>query len=324
MLHYYKGQFFFMSFGKKRQCVEWYSSTPRENESIETYKNAILGFIEKYSISILIGALCLTGAPWWFPKNLKQINVSLFSYIILFIGIILIIFISISLVYNRSQKKSNILTSLFHDIIHKIRDNYFESMIILNDSKRKITICLDNIVEILCIKIKEYFIKLKRTDEIGVAIRLANKNNENKVVYETIGRANLNPERSKTSEAIPENMGIPGHFKTKYFSGIFIYNDIFEASEKLYFKLTENEKLHKEEIQSIIVAPLNCFDGAGKSMIGLLYITSRKKNLFESRDVEHIKALGDLIAIIISQIVYLMKIIKDISQGENDENYIGS
>jgi GAF domain-containing protein len=107
----------------------------------------------------------------------------------------------------------------------------------------------------------------------------------------------------------------------KKFSGIFIYNDIEAASKIFFFKLTKNEQIYKDEIQSFIVAPLNCFDGADKTMIGLLYITSRKKNYFDSRDVEHIKALSDLVAIIISQIVfvYSLKIKENISYGENSE-----
>jgi len=302
-----------MSIGKKRQCVEWYDSVHNEKEFTETYKNAILGFINKFGIPAFLGAFFLTNAPWWFPKNSeKQISVAVFSCFLLFIGVVLLVFITIALVYNRNQKKSNILISLFHGIIHKIRDDYCESLMILNNSEIKNTIYIVNTVESLCEKIREYFTKLKRTDEIGVAIRLANKNNENKIVYETIGRANLNPERKKTSVGILGNEGIPAYFKNKCYSGILIYNDIENASKELLFKLTENEQKYKDEIQSFIVAPLNCFDGADKSMIGLLYITSRKKNYFDSRDIEHIKALGDLIAIIISQIVYSLKIKENI------------
>jgi len=54
-------------------------------------------------------------------------------------------------------------------------------------------------------------------------------------------------------------------------------------------------------------------------MIGLLYITSRKISFFDIRDIDHIKALSDLIAIVISQIVYSLKKIEDVSIGGNNE-----
>jgi len=312
-----------MKFGKKRQCAEWYSSGHNEKEVTDTYKNAILGFIEKNGRTLLFGAFFLTGTPWWFrwfhQKPEKQISVAIFSFFLLFIGVILLVLIAITLVYNRSQKKSNILMSLFHGIIHKIRDDYCESLRIMNNSEIENTIYINNIAESLCEKIRQYFTKLKRTDEIGVAIRVAHRNNENNIVYETIGRANLNPERQKTSVGIPSNEGIPAYFSRQSFSGVLIYNDIEAAVKESLFKLTENEKKYKEEIRSFIVAPLNCFGGTDKSMIGLLYVTSQEESYFDSRDIEHIKALGDLIAIIISQVIYIMKIKVKLSQGGNSE-----
>lgn len=244
-----------MNFGKKRQCVEWYTSTRQGDEFYETYKNAILGFVSKFGPWIFFGALFMTGAPWWLPQNPKnQITMTLCGYILFFLGIILIILISISFVYIRYQKKGNILISLFHDIIHKTREIYCESLILLNNPQKENTISVNEIVNLLCSDIRNYFTKLKRSDEIGVAIRLASKNGENEVVYETTGCANLDQERRSTSEGIPENTGIPAYFKKNNFSGILIYNDIETAIAQNLFKPTKNEEMYKGEIQSFIVA----------------------------------------------------------------------
>lgn len=282
---------------KKRQCAEWYASTVEK--TAETYKNVVLGFIGKFASGIIGLALLLTGSPLWFSLLSKNIII---SYLLILFGILLIVIVSISLVYNRGHKKSLELISLLHNINHYVRDIYCDCL-----ANRSNLPVIKEITGKLCVKIKEYFSKLKRTDEIGVAIRLVNKDNEDKIVYETVASANLNPQRSKTSEGICDNEGIPLYFYSKNYSGVVIYNDIEEASRQSIYKLTKNDKTYKEEIQSFIVAPLNCFDGSDKSMIGLLYITSQKKHYFDIRDVEHIKAIADLISILISQILFSTK-----------------
>jgi GAF domain-containing protein len=299
-----------MAFGR-RQCVEWYTGVDPKDKPRTIYKNAILKSIGVLSPSIFVGAIFLTGAPWWLPANSEnQISTSLIEYIPILIGIVLIVTVSISLVYDRGLKKSNILASLLHDMVHKARDFYCRTLVILDDSKKKAIISIDDITESLCEKTKEYFKELKRTDKLGVAIRLANKNDKGEIVYKTIARAGLNQNRRTTSEDIPENRGIPACFKSRAFSGALICRNVKEAAEERLFTLTKNEKMYEKEVQSFIVVPLNYTNHEHNSMIGLLYITSPKANyFFDSRDVDHARALGDLIAIVVSQIVYSFEIV---------------
>ena len=88
-----------------------------------------------------------------------------------------------------------------------------------------------------------------------------------------------------------------------------IYLDINEAIELGLFKKTKSEEKYPNEIKTMIVCPLNAWDGSRKSMIGILYITSRKGNVFSEKHVDSARFIADTLANSISFSTMLHKMI---------------
>ena len=53
---------------------------------------------------------------------------------------------------------------------------------------------------------------------------------------------------------------------------------------------------YTDEIKTMMVAPLNAWDGKRQSMIGLLYVTSREKNIFSIKYVDSMRFVADIVA----------------------------
>ncbi len=90
----------------------------------------------------------------------------------------------------------------------------------------------------------------------------------------------LNSGREETSEDISPDEGIARFLIERDCHGTLLYNDIDAAIKMHAFKKTESERQYSEEIITMMVAPLNGWDGEKKSMIGIFYITSRNKKTF--------------------------------------------
>ena len=176
---------------------------------------------------------------------------------------------------------------------------------------------LNHLVEL----IKKYFQFLIDTNEIDVAVRLATIDNKNKitekVVYKTYVRSSgLNPRRKKYSEPIPLDKGIPLFFRNeKGCQGILIFNDIEQAAKEGAYKLTENDKKFPGEIKTMMVAPINGWVDNSIDMIGLLYVTSKKINLFAEKDVDALSFVADLIGASISNIINIIDLASNIKTG---------
>lgn len=66
--------------------------------------------------------------------------------------------------------------------------------------------------------------------------------------------------------------------------------------------MTENDKNFNGEINALLVAPVNGFDGEKISMLGLLYVTSIK-DIFGRKNVDSIGAIADILGIAFSRII---------------------
>ena len=116
---------------------------------------------------------------------------------------------AVSFMYFRHQNKMFDIAKKLNDMIHYIFDKYCEINNKRLSQRYRSNLKLKSIVEKLCEYICEYFQVLKRTNEIGVAIRIAYENKKRETVFSTFGRSNLSEERAKTSQDIPSNVGIP-------------------------------------------------------------------------------------------------------------------
>ncbi|MBI3353795.1 MAG: hypothetical protein HY034_02760, partial [Nitrospirae bacterium] len=119
-----------------------------------------------------------------------------------------------------------------------------------------------------------------------------------KIVYTTVGRSSgLSSKREETTEGISANEGIPRFFiEEKGSQGILIYNDLHKASSMGAYKRTANDAKYPDEIKTMMVAPLNAWDGKRQSMIGILYIASRESNAFSIIYVDSMRFVADIIA----------------------------
>ncbi|MFC1769645.1 GAF domain-containing protein, partial [Nitrospirota bacterium] len=156
--------------------------------------------------------------------------------------------------------------------------------------------------------VRNYYVKLLSDDTVSVAIRLATRDSKpsNAVVYRTYGRSTgLNPNRQNTSEDISINEGIPRYLADQDFKGVLMYNNIEEAARIGAFKKTRNEEKYKEEVVSMMVAPLNSWSVTKQKMIGIIYVTSRKNNAFSVKHVDSMRFMADLVAQSIASIVHL-------------------
>jgi len=159
--------------------------------------------------------------------------------------------------------------------------------------------------------VKRYFDSQVEGNVIAAGIRLAvevRDSKPTKIVYATFGRsAGLSSKRAETSEDIPSYEGIPRFLIDSECQGILIYNDIDKAVALNAFKKTKNDDLYKGEIVTMMVAPLNAWDGNKTSMIGILYVTSRKKNTFKEKNVDSMRFAADIVASSIAFTVNTLK-----------------
>jgi len=143
----------------------------------------------------------------------------------------------------------------------------------------------------------------------------------------------LSTKRQETTENIPANKGIPSYFNKKDRQGVLIYNDIQKAAKKDLYQLTKNDEKYSSEIVTMMVAPLNAWadenydqqviknkkdevseEDDRPEMIGLLYVTSRKSDVFGPLHVDSMCFAADLTASSISSTVEIQS--KKIQGGD--------
>ena len=285
-----------------QDCVEHFE------EGRNSWKLGIIGFFTRIrGLAVMIITTFLTmGLPWWWPSEEfpKEITINIRIPILLFTLLIGSLSV-IGFYYLRDRSKRSLDIKFYlHNLTHHLRDHYIK----LNKERKKVnpTTRLNNdflyaFIEEICNNIKNYLEKLFYDDSLEVAIRIAVKNDQKEIVYKTLGRSRgLNNNRAKSSEDIAITEGIPSFFRKKDSQGILRYNNLKKAAELQAFKLTMNEKKFPDEIVTMLVAPLNSWDGNSKNMIGLLHITSRKENSFKIKHIDSIKFVADMISPFIS------------------------
>jgi hypothetical protein len=77
---------------------------------------------------------------------------------------------------------------------------------------------------------------------------------------------------------------------------VLFYSDITKAIAEKAFLKTRNEEMYPDEIRTMMVAPLNGWDGNSNDMLGILYITSRRTGGFKATQVDSVKFVADALA----------------------------
>ncbi len=220
----------------------------------------------------------------------------------------------------KRSKRSLEIKFCLHQISHFIRDenallrSHIHSEETLSEKKQEEMV--KSFLKGTCEKIKSYFTLLTYDSSVEVAIRLAvtetNDDGQGRIVYKTYARSSgLNSNRSKTSESIPINEGIPKFLRDKHGGqGILIYNNFEGAAREGVYKFTDNDKRYPDEIKTAMVAPLNSWGINHEDVIGILFITSRNEKTFSIKHADSIAFVADMVANAISNYTYLVKLKK--------------
>ena len=281
-------------------CVEHYL------EGRNAWQIGVLGYFIKLRgiITTLLLTFLTMGTPFWWPGILPgSIMVNLKIYFAVFVlafgGLC-----SFGFYYLQYRSiRSLDIKHLLHDFSHFLRDH--QTKVYKSTPSKKghdyETEKFHNYIEQICERTKDYFHRITGNHSIEAAIRIAVDESlvdgKHEIYYKTIGRSSgLSDQRKDSTTDIAANEGIPRFFADKNSRGILIYNDLEKASGINAYLLTDNDKTYKDEIKTMMVAPLNAWDGKRQSMIGILYVTSRESNVFSAKHIDTIRFVADMVA----------------------------
>lgn len=267
------------------------------------------GFITAILINLLGGGwisyICFFGSKIGNYNQIKSISITLYIFASFFALIGL-------LYYNRTKSiKVSKHTWQLHQIAHELRDVLSKAEDLAKKAAKLSRNDTINFLRIdfgktVCNHIREFF-RISLGNEVECALRLANRTDNSKPFFCTIGRSDGLNKRRSNEYHVPADEGIPKFFlnsKQKCI-GVLVYHDIDKATaEGLYYK-TQNDFSFKSEIRALIVAPINGWDGEKISMLGLLYITSRE-DVFSRKQADSLKMLADMLGMTISRIIYCL------------------
>lgn len=249
--------------------------------------NRLAWGITKYryiaSISVLLPITAITPLP--------SLTFSLKTAILVVVSI----FILALLYLHKRIKRSLGMKHSLHMIAHMIRDK----QVSLHENESIPNI--EDVTKNLCLIISDYFQILTDEEDIGVAIRVAIKKPDG-IYYRTIGRAGLNENRSNTSEDLACNEGLAMFFNSEAGRhGVLVINDMKGAKD--VFKYDFNSKSYPNDITTMMTCPINGWDGNGKGMLGILFVTSRKKRIFGEKHTDSMGFISDALATILSDMI---------------------
>lgn len=259
-------------------------------------------FLKFVAIPFTIGVLLLTDIPIWFKKEDKENLVFFLILTILFLEIIVTILLKDNFRNRTNKRQEYDLGSTLHSINHNSRDAvcYLIEETSNNSTYKCPPFYLEKTANTLCNELQSFFQILTNDPTIGCAIRIGVEDREGNLKYVTIGRSSkLNPSREKTSIGLKRSEGIPHLFeiKNRGNKGVLFYDNIELASKNNAYIKGENDKRYKKDIKSMIVAPINGWNGYKYDLIGLLHLTSQTTKILDDRLVDIIQSNGDLLAL---------------------------
>lgn len=273
----------------------------RYNEGTHAWQEVAGGLAtSKGRMMSVIPVLLLGGAPWWLSIDTAPLLYKVFTFsaplAVWIIVAVVLVWIAFLMGSNYLQKRSIRSLKMKHELhrfTHALRDEYMRA--------QKGTIELRDTSDRLCRQLQEYFRLQTKRNDISVAIRIARKKG-NTTVYETMGRAGLNPQREATSEALSEDMGVarlmrhsPNH--ALYFPDV---KTAAEAGDDVYY-VTDNDRNYSNDVRSLMVGPINGWDGEDDSMLGMLFVGSQKACAFGKIYTDCLMFVGDALANLYSE-----------------------
>lgn len=294
----------------KNKCVQPYT------EGLGAWKKSKRLFIFRIRGilgSIAISLLTLGSTPLWLNTLIDPSKTIKVQYVFIISLILLIIIIITSLLlYRRSLLFDLNARNLLHKFSHRIRDIHTSNFKKILNRQRFTSENYDEYLDKLAKQANKLFNHYKGNNtDCCIRLAFSDKELEGNVIYRTKARTDgLHTNRHQYSEDIPANKGIPKYLIEKNDGlGILIYNDIQEAITYNLFVETQNERNFPDDINTMMIAPLNAWDGKKQSMIGIIYITSRKKGIFKEKDVDILRYIADKLSDSIAITTHLYKIL---------------
>lgn len=281
-------------------------------------------FVRIRGLTFTLSLTFLTmGTPFWWPASFPQkIEIELRYATAIFLPLLGFIIAGGFLYLRNRSRRSLDIKHHMHEIAHYLRDyqtkmfkkapSHLSSSHDDDDNNERFR----DYVNCVCERIKDYFSKIINDNTIEVAIRLAveknDEQNKPRIVYHTVGRSSgLSSGRADTSEDVAANEGIARFLiEEKECKGVLIYNDLEKAAKIGAFKITDNEKKYPAEVVTMMVSPLNGWDGKRQSMIGIIYVTSRNKSPFKIEHTDMMRYIADTAAKSISFVVDRLRMLK--------------
>lgn len=285
-----------------RECVE------QLVDGRKALSVGIPGFFTRWRgvATVLIPALVTMGVPWWWPWTWGTTTVSNIYALAVGVGTMGVI-ISVGLVYlRRRTERSLAIKSFLHQLSHHLRDHLVQHLRdadhgSLLRSRGRAMYFTD--MRRTCSLVAKYFKLLLGDDTVEAAVRFATEDKTGELVYRTVARSEgLNPAREERTVDLHVNEGIVRFMLEKGNHGVLVYNDIEQAAKKETFKITENELRFRDEIISMAVAPINGWSEGEHKLIGLLHVTSRRKEAFELKHTDALLFVADALASTVSGI----------------------
>ena len=260
----------------------------------------------------LVASLIFGSQPWWWqwfeqsPELTLSYSAGQWSFISLGLTLCLL---TAGLYYLRKRTiRSLSMKHQLHMISHEVRDRYCELQ-----SNKDTRLSVGGISIQFCDLIRNYFAILTgKSASLGVAIRIAEEQN-GLPVFCTAGRTNLNKNRSRESEPLKYDEGIAKLMMNK--SGVWIYNDLVQARADGTYTTQKNDELFGDEIKTMMVAPINGWDGTKTALLGMLYITSSETGVFDEKNVDSIGFLADNLAVLYSAMLVSSTALTKIQTG---------
>lgn len=283
-----------MDFKTKEKSAFKYYSDGREALHKVAYKKVTTPAIWISVILPILGIISsLFGGKnlWDYIEKLPTISINLTYALVILVLLTLLSFLYLE----RRSKRSLEIKYRLHQLAHELRDVHMKI------GKNGITnYKITDVSKSLVDEIQQYFDNLIPGKDIKCSIRLLAKKGEN-LEYVTVARSRgFNKNRRKTTVGIQQNRGEAKLLESNDHNGVIIYSDIERSLESDWLFKGKNFEKFPHEINSLMVAPINSWDGESgddeASMIGLLYICSKDKNVFAQKDVDSALFVADILA----------------------------
>lgn len=179
-----------------------------------------------------------------------------------------------------------------HNFIHGTRDNV---AFILSQKKKSVADdAVDRFHQETANRIAAYFRVALKNDFVGCAIRLA-ESVKGVECYVTYARSTGLEARASHSQPLPADKGVAHALRDKEKRGVWIVNDIKAAiAEHVWCKQANDDS---EDVQSVMVVPINSLENGVPAMLGMLYITAREP-IFKHRNSSAAKAFADELGLV--------------------------